>query len=297
MTRSLSNVIKAYTIRYDDNDRRLIDTNAAAEEKVKYYLDLLQISQDDEASSESKEGGFVEGLTAATIETLPEEEIQPSDEEAELAAQATSQRMLEETNEKAQEILEDAKLRAEQIIAEARMEAQAQSIQIKDTAKTEGYVEGKKAALHELDEEKKQLEVKEEALKAEYETKIKEIEPAFSHLLIEYVKRFTGVVLDDKQEIILYLLEQELMNIDNSNTYLIHVSKEDYELVNSKKNEISWKVKEGAEIEIIEDRMLTHAQCLIETDSRVIDCSLDVQLKNLITDLKLLAGPKEEKFS
>ena len=49
-------------------------------------------------------------------------------------------------------------------------------------------------------------------------------------------------------------------------------------------------MKENAVVEIVIDSKLEKSQCFIETDTSVIECSLDVQLENLITDLRFLAG-------
>jgi flagellar assembly protein FliH len=58
----------------------------------------------------------------------------------------------------------------------------------------------------------------------------------------------------------------------------------------SRKNDLLNVLPTDATLRIVEEINLTKNQCLIETDQRVIDCSLDVQLNNLITDLKLLGG-------
>ncbi len=300
MTRSLSNVIKAYSIRYNDQDKHVIDTNAAADEKVKYYLDLLQIEQEEKTLKQAKSAeGFVEGLTAATVEeTL--EEVEPSNVKTDILRselEKRQQQSVNEVNEKAKAIIEDAKNEVAKMLAGAKADAETLGSRIKEQAKQEGYQEGKKLAQVELEKAKQELIAKEEKIKNDYELKIRNFEPVFADLLISYIKKFTGVLLEDKKDIILYLIEQELLNIESSNTYLIRVSKDDYDLVHSKKNEIAWNLKENAEIEIVEDRMLSRAQCMIETDSRIIDCSLDVQLKNLVHDLKLLAGSRSEDIA
>ena len=43
-------------------------------------------------------------------------------------------------------------------------------------------------------------------------------------------------------------------------------------------------------LEIISDLSLEGNQCIIETDTGIFDCSMDVQLKNLIKDLKSLSS-------
>ncbi len=295
VTKSLSNLIKAYSIRYSDENKRIVDTNAAAEAKIKHYLELLDIKESPQNNVEQGDGiDFVPGLFASAVEEIPGEE------QEELIR---NQQLMQEGNqvgqpdalvvEKAAAIIDEAKEEVKRILEEGRKEAYANAEQIKEEAYATGYQEGFEKAMKEIDLLKKNIEADKQQLAVEYEKKVREFEPVFANLLIAYIKRFTGVILDDKKDIILYLLEQELLNIESSKVYLIHVSKEDYDMVHSKKHEIAWKVNENAEIEIIEDRMLTRAQCLIETDSRIIDCSLDVQLKNLVQDLKLLAGPKE----
>ena len=79
------------------------------------------------------------------------------------------------------------------------------------------------------------------------------------------------------------------MSREDCSSFIIRVSKADYEFLNSKKQELAAALPESR-IEILVDPMLQSMQCTIETDTRIVDCSLDVQLKNLLTDLKLLAG-------
>jgi flagellar assembly protein FliH len=269
--------------------------NATAEEKLKIYIELKKLKETPQKTCDSDlSQDFVPGLFAATVEQIPEkeEDIIKNQFLMQEALLMEQQRSEEAVTLKAKEIIDDAKEEVKRILKGAKAEATACSEQIRQDAFQSGYHDGYNKAIKEINSLKEDLEVEKLQLEKEYENKVKEFEPTFVDLFIAYIKRFTGVILDDKKDIILYLLEQVLLNIENSNVYLIHVSKEDYEMVYSKKHEIAWKVNENAEIEIIEDRMLTRAQCLIETDSRVIDCSLDVQLKNLVHDLKLLAGPK-----
>ena len=39
--------------------------------------------------------------------------------------------------------------------------------------------------------------------------------------------------------------------------------------------------------------MLTEGGCMIETDTRIFDCSVETQMRSLIEDLRLLAGDSE----
>jgi flagellar assembly protein FliH len=84
------------------------------------------------------------------------------------------------------------------------------------------------------------------------------------------------------------MVNRALNNLDKSNEYTIRVSKEDYDYLTERKGVLLNAIGREVNLVINEDPELTKNQCLIETDTRVIDCSLDVQLNNLITDLKLL---------
>lgn len=45
----------------------------------------------------------------------------------------------------------------------------------------------------------------------------------------------------------------------------------------------------SAHVEIIEDMTLSQAECFIETENGIYDCSLDTQLRELERKLKLLS--------
>ncbi|ABX43076.1 hypothetical protein Cphy_2715 [Lachnoclostridium phytofermentans ISDg] len=290
----MSNVIKAYSIRYEE-EKKVIDTNSLSEEHIKKFLD--SIINRTEVTSEIACGkeGFVEGLSAIKVEAISEED-EPNEED--LIRQSEEQ-MLENNRklvEQSQQIIEQAKSEVAHMINQAKLDADKIKIEIVQKAKQEGYEQGLQEALVEQQKKIDELNAEKNRLKEEYEQKVRDLEPSFIDLFLNFMKHFTGVLIENKKEIIYHLIEREFLTIENSNSYLIRVSRDDFETVHSKKDEIASKLKENTELEIVEDRLLNKGQCLIETDSRVIDCSLDVQLKNLMTDMKLLAGKCEENF-
>ena len=291
MTRSLSNVIKAYSIRYDE-DKRVIDTNSISEEHIRKYLEntrkYAEITEEI-ACSEEGSNGFVEGLAAIKVEALPEEE-KPSEEELYQQAQEQMIEKNQKLLEQSQQIIEQAKSEVVRMMNQAKQDAEKLKIDILQKARTEGYESGRAEAEAELKKKVHELEVEKLRYSNDYEQKVREMEPKFVETFLAFMKHFTGVLLEDKYEIVSHLIEKEFLNIESSNAYLIRVSREDFPLVQSKKEDIKSRLKENTELEIVEDRLLTTGQCFIETDSRVIDCSLDVQLKNLTTDMKLLLG-------
>ena len=295
MTRSLSNLIKAYSIKYNEDNKKTIDLNDKENEFQKMYLDKLGLSSLYTESFDAKnltaatiEGdGFVAGLhPVASVEEINEEnhDITALEEEYSIKKQ--------QMEDEASEILKDARRRANEILEQAKKDAE----NLRNSAREEGYNAGTELAKSEILQKNQELLEEKKKLESDYNEKLRELEPKFVELLIAFIKKLTNYAMEEKEEIILYLIEQAFQGSDASNSYIVKVSSEDYELVSLKKPELLWQLKEGVELEIVEDPLLSKAQCLIETDSRVIDCSLDVQLKNLICDLRLLAGTSSREL-
>ena len=60
-------------------------------------------------------------------------------------------------------------------------------------------------------------------------------------------------------------------------------------MVSSRRAYFAKELKEGTELEITEDASLSANQCIIETDNKIVDCSLDAQLDNLREQIRMLA--------
>lgn len=287
----MSNVIKAYSVRYSE-DKRIIDMNERAEEKIR--LLFAKLNGDGQETS----GEFVEGLNVRRLtvdpDARPDDEngLNPeeltSDEEQMLFGDAGETRAALEAE--AEAVLEDAKIKAEEIINVAKAEAEALKQSVYEEARADGNAKGRAEAEKEYKKRYEELEILKNDIRHQNELEKKKLEPEIIDMVCNIVKKLTGVLIDDRRDIVEYLVEQALLNIEHSNTYLIRVSKDDYDIIASRKAELMWKIKEGAEIEVVDDPLLSKTQCLIETDSRIIDCSLDVQLRNLTADLKMLAG-------
>lgn len=261
MTRSLSNLIKANYIYFNQDDKKVIDSDSNTEK-------FRPVNFGKETSGEGTHE-FIAGIKAINLEEIKETE--------------------EEIEQKSQEIIAKAYETAEQIVEEAKSNAQAAKLSVYDAAKQQGYGDGYNQAVRDVDELKLELENKVIECKENYEKQIAEIEPFFAGILTEYIKKLTGIMAQDHREIILHLIHQAVMGVPGSSFYTIKVSKEDYGFVKKQSKELEGYLKNGIEIEIIEDGHLGKNQCLIETDARTVDCSLNVQMENLITDIKLLA--------
>ena len=94
--------------------------------------------------------------------------------------------------------------------------------------------------------------------------------------------------MEDRRDIIVYLMEQSLKNLGTTKKIRICVSSQDYDRVICAENRIREIVSSGCEVEIAQEPSMQLNQCIIEADNKIIDCSLDVQLQGLMEDLKML---------
>ena len=114
------------------------------------------------------------------------------------------------------------------------------------------------------------------------------LEPKFAEIMIALIEKITGIICKDKKEIIIYLIHQSLNQLERTHQVTLRVSKEDILLVSARKKELKEAVAEDVEFDIVEDESLEHTQCIIETENKIIDCSLNVQIKNLQDQIRML---------
>ena len=281
MTRSLSNVIKAAAVTYTQ-EIRTIDSNL----KEGGFTRLAVEKRANVSEGEVTEG-FKPGIPGIFSD---QGGVEPEDVPEDLAAEfAAEKARLEQLKKEAEDVLSDAREEVKKLLAGAKVDAE----EIRKQAYADGLRQGEQKAKEKYDSMKVRLEAEVKRQKEDYERQVSELEPAFAEILIKLLEKLTGVLLAEKQGIIAYLLEQAIRGIEPGMTYLVHVSAEDFPLANSKKGELLRDLKEGAVLEIIEDRTMQKGQCIIETDSRIFDCGIDTQMKNLAGDLRLLAGGRE----
>lgn len=281
MTRSLSNVIKAAAVTYTQ-EIRTIDSNLR-----EGGFTRLAVEKRANVSGGEVTEGFKPGIPGIFSD---QGGVEPEDVPEDLAAEfAAEKARLEQLKKEAEDVLSDAREEVKKLLAGAKVDAE----EIRKQAYADGLRQGEQKAKEKYDSMKVRLETEVKRQKEDYERQVSELEPAFAEILIKLLEKLTGVLLAEKQGIIAYLLEQAIRGIEPGMTYLVHVSAEDFPLANSKKGELLRDLKEGAVLEIIEDRTMQKGQCIIETDSRIFDCGIDTQMKNLAGDLRLLAGGRE----
>lgn len=193
----------------------------------------------------------------------------------------------------AQKLLFSAKEEAAKIVQQAKEEADLASNTIYAQAKEKGYQDGLNEAYKKVEELESELQaefdskIKEQ--EADYKNLIKDLEPSMASLLIRLIDKTTGILVKNNQ-VIEHLVHKVINNSQKSSQYIIRVSEDDCDLMNGQKETLRCLVDEDTKIEICIDKNLNKNQCVIETDSGIIDCSLDVQLDNLYQNIELLAA-------
>ncbi len=277
----MSNVIKAAAVTYTQ-EIRTIDSNLR-----EGGFTRLAVEKRANVSGGEVTEGFKPGIPGIFSD---QGGVEPEDVPEDLAAEfAAEKARLEQLKKEAEDVLSDAREEVKKLLAGAKVDAE----EIRKQAYADGLRQGEQKAKEKYDSMKVGLEAEVKRQKEDYERQGSELEPTFAEILIKLLEKLTGVLLAEKQGIIAYLLEQAIRGIEPGMTYLVHVSAEDFPLANSKKGELLRDLKEGAVLEIIEDRTMQKGQCIIETDSRIFDCGIDTQMKNLAGDLRLLAGGRE----
>jgi flagellar assembly protein FliH len=261
----------------NNNNARIINSNARVEERMQE----LRREMAQKLMEQQSADGFVEGLPMELVDAVPkEEEVSPEE-------------LLENARQEAEEILAEARSRAEAVLAQANEQAVSIRKQAEESGYESGYgsglQEGNDKAEAELAVKRSQMEEEQRRIEEEYRQKIEELEPYLVNIVADVFEKVFHVQFDDKKEILIYLIQQTILNTEGTKDFQVRVSLKDYEFMENHKNEITERVGDAVHVEIMADASLKERQCMIETDSGVFDCGSDVQLDNLIKALRSLS--------
>lgn len=281
----MHNLLK-YNPNNPDKETRIIDTNSIIEEILKEKMKALQTEDESEKT-------FVAGLNAIQVDMSDYSEEQSNiefqEEDDSWNEPGPSEVDMSVYKEMADDILAEARAEAEQLLESARTEAAA----LKENAKAEGYKEGLAKGRESAEAEnvvlRSELDKQRAALETEYQNKLDDMEPQLVSVVADIFEKVFLIQFAEKKEILLNLVRNAVNQIENSKEFLIKVPKENLQFIMDHKEELQESVGQYVSIEIISDNDLTDNQCIIHTDSGVFDCSLDIQLDNLVRDLKSLS--------
>lgn len=268
----MSNLIKFNSFVIKDQEKLVIDSNKLVDQILEQQKIMNVVKEPTKVADED---GFICGLDAATVEQL----VRDDD--------------TEENTEFVPIDLTEVHRQEEEILVQAREEAEV----IREQARLQGYEDGINQAQIENDniisQKVKEMETKYNTrlneLESEYQKLKSEMEPQLVDTLLELFTKVTGAIAENKREMILALISGVLKNTELSNEYVIRVSDTDYNYLAANKHLIQNELAKDVKIDICVDSEFKRNQCVIETDIGVFDCSLDIQLENLIKDIRLLS--------
>lgn len=261
----MSNLLKPQYFTNVSSEAKVIDYNAMISEKIS------KLQNEMEKNPIANDDGFVAGLNIEEVEEL----VSDYDEE-EIQNQAN--KIIEKANEDAMVIINRAKEEAD-ILKQESCEA----------GREQGYKEGSKQAVEEYEAKMAEIAAERERLNEEYNRRVAEIEPALVETILQVFESVTHVLKMDDQNLLVNLVNDVLMKAEISKEFLIKVSPQDYESLSANREKLYGAVSKKVQIEIVEEPLLDKTQCVIESDSGIYDCSLDVQLESLIRTIKMLS--------
>lgn len=290
----LSNLIKSGFIAFSQNDKLVIDAN---QNKIIQAIDSSIQTKENESMEEVLADAMIRdaelegvdfGDDVLTLDTAQLPNLGALNPDLN---QVTSE-VLSSARQEAEDIVNGAHDEAEQLRANAYDEAEQIRQNAHDEGYETGYQEGIATANQELALQKEELEKQRQSLQEEFEAfhddLIQETEHKMVEILCQMIQSVTGVVIENQKDVLLYMINNAMQDQDNSKHFVIKLSPMDYPVVNERKMEIYGAFNPNIDIELFEDAKLSGYQCLIETDNGMIDLSLDVQLDNLLTALKLM---------
>ncbi|MCM1257414.1 MAG: FliH/SctL family protein [Roseburia sp.] len=265
----MSNFFKQYNVVEEHSDVRMIDYNAMAQEKLR----KLAAKQAPAASAGAD--GF-----QSLDSIVPQEPVKSPEE------------ILQEAKDEAEQILKDARNRSDDMLNDAYQKSEQIKLQAKEEGHSLGYKEGSEEARSELEAEyaKKQeeLEAHKLSLQEDYNREMKELEPMLLDTILTVVEKVFHIQFSDKKDILLYLVENAILNIEGCKNFRIRVGEEQRAFLERRKEEILEQVGHDVSLEILSDPSFREDECVIETDTGIFDCGTGVQLENLIKDIKAL---------
>lgn len=292
----MSNLYKSFSIV--SRDKRIIDYNKVIQEKIEHI-------RKETAKKKVDADGFVEGLDAHVVEALVDEnpmnvvtqdgenesaEGNGEDNKNDAGKQADKLAVARET---AASIVSNARQEAERIIEEAKAQAQ----DMKTAAVESGTNEGRAVANEELEKQKKALSdefaARKEKLENEYNELYEKMEPELVDTITQLFVKAIHVIGEDSSQLVIDLINNAMHNMDMGNSFIIRVSPDDYPFVTNHQGKIYCAMSKDITIDIFEDSSLEKNQCKIESEFGVYDCSLDIQMDNLIKEIKLMSSLKD----
>lgn len=265
----MSNLIKWNYINLERENRRIIDSDRSKKNPFPEQT-ASGMSLTGEEKEETGKGSFRSGMKTVNYDEVLKKER----EQIEIEKNC---------------VLSEARKQADEIISQARIISE----NIKNDAYESGYESGVAAgraeASEELSREQEKLKEYQLEMEAGYQEQLRNIEPEMADFMAKMLEKLTGAIAENRKDVILYLIRTGLEHTGKSSQFIVRVSTEDYPVVEENSEQLLKRIDNQGEIIFREDKGLTKGQCVIETDTAIVESSLDVQLEKLTEDIRLMA--------
>ena len=247
--------------------------------------ELVQgVTFDSDLYPEGEAGGefqeFSEGLSGNVIKSEPH---------------VDTQAMLDAAHMEAERIIDTAKASAAKIEGDALAKADSVTEEARNKGFESGYSEGMSKAAQEMQDMREALDKEKEELEELYQKRLNDMEPELVETITDVYEHILKTDLKIHKTIAGHLVANALRNIEGARSFFIHISKDNFDYVNSRKGLLEEAVKvPGSIIEIMEDISLPPDSCMIETDGGIFDCSLGTELSELSTKLRMLSYSRDD---
>lgn len=286
----MSNILKQYYVTDEQKKVRIINNNSAlrklmlesAKSNVRQKTTAAEMTeteyQTDDTMTDAGQTNeeFSEGLNADVI--------------AEQNADIEKEKLLENARLEADKIINDAKAEADRLMDEAKQRAQ---ILYADN-KSKGYADGLEEQQNEFEQKKadveKALAEKKASLEDEYNKYSDELESDLVEAIIKVFDKVFHIQFGKSKEILLHLVKNTISKVEVGREFRIHVAHTNYKFMLSHLDEIKERIGNDIDIEVVNDANLEASDCQIETSFGVFDCGIDMELNNLVNDIKALCS-------
>ena len=211
--------------------------------------------------------------TEQEITESSEELLLQAKEEAELIlanARIESERILHSANEEGQNLIAQAQNRAGEIEENAR-----------NKGYSEGFIKGREEGYDQVDALiQEAIDIKQNTL-LEKKAVAKSLEGEIVELVISSIRKVIDHEVEKENQLLLNLVRKGIEKCVYTDSLIIRVSTENYEVVNSSKNKI-YLMTEGIDhIEVKQDPALQSGSIIIETVSGTVEASIQTQIAQI----------------
>ena len=278
------NLIKSNLAVLQDEEKIVIDTNALVAQRLEELSSAtLYTTEMDSNMDQGMTRAEDDGLSGLFGETPPDGGFTPG-------IQAEPIELVKESGPSPEELLAEAREEIAQMQQDAARQITQQREKALAEAKREGYDAGYSDGLHQVEQIKEELAESQRQMAAAYEQKLSELEPLFIEKLTGIYEHIFKVNMMSDKQVLLYLAENVIRNVEGNKEFFVHVSKEDYAVVNMQKKQLEAAAAgSNTSVEVVQDTTLSEGECMIETDGGIFDCGLGTQLAELKKQLMLLA--------